>query len=142
MISFNLAPMAGVVNMQPHQVQIYSGEFSLRERGSGQPAKIIVLEGIKARPNLLAASPLPRSFKDRIHKWRLNNYSFVSMLIILTSLVSKNEIQKNFGFKVRLMRMISIETKESPTSLLIWLSVGSPCKRSGFRTLAGQTLVK
>ena len=34
------------------------------------------------------------------------------MLIILTSLVSMNKIQKNFCSKVRLVRMISIKTKE------------------------------
>ena len=44
---------------------------------------------------------------DRIHKWRLTNCSFVFMLIILTSLVSTNKIQKNFCFKVRLVKMIS-----------------------------------
>ena len=49
---------------------------------------------------------------DRIHKWRLINYSFVFMLIILTSLVSTNKIQKNFCFKVRLVRTISIKTEE------------------------------
>ena len=48
---------------------------------------------------------------DRIHKWRLNNYSFVFMSI-LTSLVCTNKIQKNFCFKVRLVRMISTETEE------------------------------
>ena len=49
---------------------------------------------------------------DLIHKWRLINYSFVFMLIILTSLVFTNKIQKNFCFKVRLVRTISIKTKE------------------------------
>ena len=49
---------------------------------------------------------------DRIHKWRLINYSFVFMLIILTSLVSTNKIQKNFCVKVRLVRTISIKTEE------------------------------
>ena len=49
---------------------------------------------------------------DRIHKWRLINNSFVFMLIILTSLVSTNKIQKNFCFKARLVRVISIKTKE------------------------------
>ena len=49
---------------------------------------------------------------DRIHKWRLINYSFVFMLIILTSLVSTNKIQKNFYVKVRLVRTISIKTEE------------------------------
>lgn len=60
MISFNLAPMAGVVNMQPHQVQIYSGGFSLRERGSGQPAKIsgVSSKGLKPAPTF---SRPPRS---------------------------------------------------------------------------------
>ena len=47
----------------------------------------------------------------RIHKWPLCNYSFVFMLIILTSLVSTNKIQKNSCFKVRLVRMINTETK-------------------------------
>ena len=49
---------------------------------------------------------------DRIHKWRLINYSFVFMLIILTSLVSTNKIQKNFCVKVRLVRTISIKTEQ------------------------------
>ena len=49
---------------------------------------------------------------DRIHKWRLSNYSFVFMLIILTSLVNTSKIQKNFSSKVRLVRMISTKTKE------------------------------
>ena len=49
---------------------------------------------------------------DRIHKWQLCNYSFVFMLIILTSLVSTNKIQKNFCFEVRLVRMINTKTKE------------------------------
>ena len=44
---------------------------------------------------------------DRIHKWRLSNYSFVVMLIILTSLVSTSKFQKNFCFEVRLVRMIT-----------------------------------
>ena len=42
---------------------------------------------------------------DRTHKWRPINYSFVFILIILTSLVSTNKIQKNFCSKVRLVRM-------------------------------------
>ena len=51
-------------------------------------------------------------FYRQYSKWRLNNYSFVFMLIILTSLVSTNKIQKNFCFKARLVRVISIKTKE------------------------------
>ena len=50
--------------------------------------------------------------RNLLPKWRLINYSFVFMLIILTSLVCTNKIQKNFCFKVRLVRMISIKTKE------------------------------
>ena len=49
---------------------------------------------------------------DRIHKWWLSNYSFVFLLINLTSLVSMNKIERNFCFKVRLERMISTKTKE------------------------------
>ena len=41
----------------------------------------------------------------RIHKWRLSNYSFVFMIIILTSLVTTNKIQKNICSKVRLVRI-------------------------------------
>ena len=37
--------------------------------------------------------------------WRISNCSFVFMLIILTSLVSTNKIQKNFYLKVRLVRV-------------------------------------
>ena len=48
----------------------------------------------------------------RIHKSRLCNYSFVFMLIILTSLVSTNKIQKYSCFKVRLVRMINTKTKK------------------------------
>ena len=48
----------------------------------------------------------------RIRKWQLSNFSFVFMLIILTGLVSTNDIQKNVSFKVRLGRMISTKTKE------------------------------
>ena len=49
---------------------------------------------------------------DRIHKWRLSNYSFVFMLIILTSLVNTRKIQKSFCSKVTLVRMINTKTKE------------------------------
>ena len=44
--------------------------------------------------------------------WAKNHYSFVFLLIVLTSLSSTNKIQKNFCFKVRLVRMISSKTKE------------------------------
>ena len=47
-----------------------------------------------------------------IHKCQQNNYSFLFMVIILTSLVSTNKMQNNFCFKVRLTRMISTKTKE------------------------------
>ena len=48
--------------------------------------------------------------RHRIHKWPLSNYSFVFVLIILTSLVSKNKIQRNLSFKVR---MINIKKKRN-----------------------------
>ena len=51
------------------------------------------------------------AYINLIHKWRLINY-FVFMQIILASLVCTNKIQKNFCFKVRLVRMISIKTEE------------------------------
>mgnify|MGYP007058635941 CR=1 FL=1 len=42
----------------------------------------------------------------------LNDYSLVSMHIILTGLVSMKKIQKNFCFKVRPMGIISTKTKK------------------------------
>ena len=66
----------------------------------------------------------PGSFRKsiyRIHKWQLTNYSFVFMLIILTSLVCTNKIQKNFYFKVRLVRMISTKTKEQFLGRHLWI---------------------
>ena len=47
-------------------------------------------------------------FIDRIHKWRLSNYSFVFMLIILTSLVNTSKIQKNFSFQRKEVLLLSI----------------------------------
>ena len=44
---------------------------------------------------------------DRVHKWLLSNYSFVFMLIDLTSFVCTKRIENNLCFKVRLARMIS-----------------------------------
>jgi len=57
-------------------------------------------------------SPAANSRIHLVHKWRLINYYFVFMLIILTSPVCTNKIQNNFCFKVRLVRMITIETTE------------------------------
>ena len=45
---------------------------------------------------------------DGIHNWRLCNYSFVFVLIILNSLVSTDKIQSYLSFKVR---MINIKKK-------------------------------
>ena len=45
-----------------------------------------------------------------IHNWRLCNYSFVFVLIILTSLVSTDKIQSYLSFKVR---MINIKKKRN-----------------------------
>ena len=49
---------------------------------------------------------------DLIHKWGPRNYSFVFLQIILTSLDSKNKIQKNFCSKVRLVRTIRTKINE------------------------------
>ena len=49
---------------------------------------------------------------DCAHKWRLSNIFFVFMLIIFTGLDSANEIQKNFCFKERLVRMVSTKTQK------------------------------
>ena len=54
---------------------------------------------------------------DRIHKWRLSNYCFVVMLIILTSLVNTNKFQKNFCFKVRL---VSQDDKHKDKRIISW----------------------
>ena len=49
---------------------------------------------------------------DLIHKWRLINYSFVFRLIILTSLTLKQKFFWILFVQTRLVRMISIKTKE------------------------------
>ena len=59
---------------------------------------------------------------NHIHKWRLSNYSFVFMLIILTSLVSTDKIQKNYCAKVRLLRMIITKTKEKFLGRHLWIT--------------------
>ena len=48
----------------------------------------------------------------RMHKWPPINYSFIFVLISLTSLVSMRKIQKNFHTKTRLVSLISIYIKE------------------------------
>ena len=55
-----------------------------------------------------------RVFKaiDRMQKWLPINYSFIFVLISLTSLVSMRKIQKNFHTKMRLVSLISIHIKE------------------------------
>ena len=49
---------------------------------------------------------------DRMQKWLPINYSFIFVLISLTSLVSMRKIQKNFHTKMRLISLISIHIKE------------------------------
>ena len=49
---------------------------------------------------------------DRMHKWRPKKYSFVFVLIRLTSLVGTDKIQKTSSFRTRLVGMISIKTNE------------------------------
>ena len=49
---------------------------------------------------------------DRMQKWLPINYSFIFVLISLTSLVSMRKIQKNFHTKMRLVSLISIHIKE------------------------------
>ena len=55
-----------------------------------------------------------RIFKtiDRMHKWRPKKYSFVFVLISLTSLVSTDEVQKKTSFRTRLVALINTKTKE------------------------------
>ena len=52
------------------------------------------------------------NFIDRMQKWLPINYSFIFVLISLTSLVSMRKIQKNFHTKMRLVSLISIHIKE------------------------------
>ena len=59
-----------------------------------------------------AAHRLNRWTIDRIHKWRPRNYSFVFVLIILTSLTLKQNFFWTLFVLTRLVRMISIKTKE------------------------------
>ena len=49
-----------------------------------------------------------KSTTDLSHKWWLINYSFIFMLINLTSLVSTCKIQKNVYSKMRLVGLINI----------------------------------
>ena len=49
---------------------------------------------------------------DRMHKWRPKKYSFVFVLISMTSLVSTDEIQKKTSFRTRLVGLINTKTKE------------------------------
>ena len=59
---------------------------------------LLLVNTVYKRMKKADASPI-----DHIHIWRLINYSFVFMIIILTSLVSRHKIQKNLCFKVRLV---------------------------------------
>ena len=56
---------------------------------------------------------------DHIQKWRLIILVYL-MLIILTSLVRMHKIQKNFCFKVRLLRMVN--TKAAIYENCLWES--------------------
>ena len=47
-----------------------------------------------------------------MHKWRPKQFSFVYVLISLTSLVSTDKIQKKSSFRMRLVGLISTKTKE------------------------------
>ena len=49
---------------------------------------------------------------DRLHKWRPKEYSFLFMLIRLTSLFGTDKIQKKCSFRMRLVGLISRKTKE------------------------------
>ena len=48
----------------------------------------------------------------RLHKWRPKKYSFLFMLIRLTSLVGTDKIQKKCSFRTRVVGLISTKTKE------------------------------
>lgn len=52
------------------------------------------------------------SFIDRMHKWWPKKYSYVFVLISLTSLVSTDEVQKKTSFRTRLVALINTKTKE------------------------------
>ena len=47
----------------------------------------------------------------RMHKWLPINYSFIFVLISLSSLISMQKVQKNFHTKMRLVSLISIYYK-------------------------------
>ena len=52
------------------------------------------------------------TFIYRMHKWWATKYSFVFVLIRLTSLVSTDKIQTKCSFRTRLVGLISTKTKE------------------------------
>ena len=57
----------------------------------------------------------------RIHKWRRRNYSFVLRLTILTSLTFKQKFFWILFVVTRLVRIISIKTKEWLLSCHLWI---------------------
>ena len=75
---------------------------------------------------------------DRMHKWGPNEYSFVVVLISLTSLVSTDKIQKKSTFRTRLVGLISTKTKEYFFLAAIYafglkhpgIELPPPCKKS------------
>ena len=81
---------------------------------------VSALSKFKAMPTLTKVSFCSNTIEtpfyviiiDRMQKWLPINYSFIFVLIRLTSLVSMRKIQKNFHRKMRLVSLISIHTKE------------------------------
>jgi len=93
--------------LQQNKIVILDEPFALVDPDTAQTIWNVV------REKLMDSTVIHRlNTIDLIHKWRLINYSFAFMLIILTSLVCTNKIQKNFCFKVRLVWTISIKTEE------------------------------
>ena len=76
--------MAGVVYLQPHQVQIYSGGFSVRERGSGQPAKISGVASKGLKPATIS-SRLPRSLA-RLKNVFTNGSKIVMIIAVMNAI--------------------------------------------------------
>ena len=83
-------------------VASWLGGFCLRRlrRGHGFESRwgLLNLSGVfKKRDNCI----------DRMHKWRPKNYSFIYVLIRLTTLVCVDKVQKKCCLRARLLSLIS-----------------------------------
>ena len=66
-----------------------------------------ILDYLSRNPVFSGNFPSGKTKIDRMHKWQPKKYSFVYVLIRLTSLVCMDKIQKKCCLRVRLVSLIS-----------------------------------